>query len=154
MFENHWCDISRKNLLPISGISDSRDASASKNFFLFGTAARPGAEQWWLTFRYTCTEGKAFDTLHEQSIVGNCNHHPADSSSVSWKYNDATALPNCIRKLHKIVGDLIMHPFPAYCTTEFPNTPAHASVSFSQSTNNSGQVEIMRDNLSWVCQLI
>ena len=30
MFENHWCDISRKNLVPVSGISDSRDASASK----------------------------------------------------------------------------------------------------------------------------
>ena len=30
MFENHWFDISRKNCLPLSGISDSRDASASK----------------------------------------------------------------------------------------------------------------------------
>ena len=48
--------------------------------------------------RYTCVEGKAFDTVFEQSVVGDCNYHPAGSNSVSWKYNDAAALPNCIRK--------------------------------------------------------
>ena len=43
-------------------------------------------------------EGKAFDNVFEQSVTGDCNHHPAGSNSVSWKYNDAAALPNCIRK--------------------------------------------------------
>ena len=31
--------------------------------------------------------------------------------------------------------------FSAYCTTQFPNTPAHASVSLSQPTNTSGQAK-------------
>ena len=53
---------------------------------------------WWPKSRYTCVEGKAFDTVFEQSVVGDCNHHTAGSNSVSWKYNDAAALPNCIRK--------------------------------------------------------
>ena len=32
-------------------------------------------------------------------MVGKCHRHTTGSSAVSWKYNHASALPNCIRKL-------------------------------------------------------
>ena len=50
MFENHWCDISRKNLWPISVISDSRDASyltKAQNYYnQFGLKGQSGVFSW------------------------------------------------------------------------------------------------------------
>ena len=93
--------------------------------------------------RYTCVSGKAFQNLKEQSVVSKCDRHTSGSSTVSWKYNDANALPDCVREYFARKFDFfLLCSFPAYCTTEFPNIPDHASVSLAQSTNISGQVKI------------
>ena len=88
--------------------------------------------------RYTCVSGKAFQNLHEQSVVSKCDRHTSGSSTVSWKYNDANALPDCIREYFARKFDFLLtfnlipsllhnripkHPRP--CVREFGSVDKH-----------------------------